>query len=159
MFGELTWIKLGAAIAALLVAFTSGWVTNGWRWNNTALKLAAAQTQARIDAEQKSRKQELALQAAADTARNTKDAEINIIRSQLDAALVSLRERPLRSANVPGAAGTSAPATGAQLSREDAEFLAREAARADQLIVELRACVTTYDSAKSRSRLMQNNQN
>ena len=68
MFGELTWIKLGAAVAALLVAFTSGWIINGWRWNNTALKLAAAQTKALIDAERKSRKQELALQAAADAA-------------------------------------------------------------------------------------------
>ena len=144
MFGQLTWVKLGAVVAALLVAFTSGWVINGWRWNDTALKLAAAQTQARIDAEQKSRNQELALQAAADTARNTKDAEINIIRSQLDAALVSLRERPLRSANVPGAAGTSAPATGAQLSREDAEFLAREAARADAVVAELNACHAIY---------------
>ena len=152
MFGELTWIKLGATVAALLVAFTSGWIINGWRWNNTALKLASAQTQALIDAEQKSRNQELALQAAADNARNTKDAEITIIRSQLDAALVSLRERPLRTANVPGAAGACPPATGAQLSREDAEFLAREAARADAVAAGLKACHTTYEAATVRLR-------
>ena len=148
MFGELTWIKLGAIVAALLVAFTSGWIINGWRWNNTALILAAAQTQARIDAEQKSRTQELALQAAADTARSTKDAEITIIRSQLDAALVGLRERPLRGANLPGAAGTCPPATGAQLSREDAEFLAREAARADAVVSGLKACHYVYELAR-----------
>ena len=147
MFGELTWIKLGAAVAALLVAFTSGWIINGWRWNNTALKLAAAQTKALIDAERKSRKQELALQAAADAARSTKDAEITIIRNQLDAALVSLRERPLRGANLPGAAGTCPPATGAQLSREDAEFLAREAARADAVVAELNYCRLNYENA------------
>ena len=148
MFGQLTWIKLGAALAALLVAFTSGWVINGWRWNNTALKLAAAQTQARIDAEQKSRTQELALQTAADTARNTKDAEITIIRSQLDAAIVSLRERPLRGSNLPGTAGTCPPATGAQLSREDAEFLAREAARADAVVAGLIYCKAAYEKAR-----------
>ena len=148
MFGELTWIKLGAAVAALLVAFTSGWIINGWRWNNTALKLAAAQTKALIDAERKSRKQELALQAAADAARSTKDAEITIIRNQLDAALVSLRERPLRGANLPGAAGTCPPATGAQLSREDAEFLAREAARADAVVSGLKACQSVYELAR-----------
>ena len=148
MFGELTWIKLGAVIAALLVAFTSGWTINGWRWNNASLKLAAAQTQARLDAEHKSRQQELKLQAAADAARNTRDAEITIIRSQLDAALVSLRERPLRSADVPGAAGTCPPATGAQLSREDAEFLAREAARADKVIAELYACHAEYTAVR-----------
>lgn len=147
MFGELTWIKLGAAIAALLVAFTSGWIINGWRWNNAALKLVAAQTQARIEAEQKSRNRELALQAAADNARNTKDAEMAIIRSQLDAALVSLRERPLRSANLPGPAGACPAATGAQLSREDAEFLAREAARADAIAAGLKACHLLYNTA------------
>ena len=149
MFGELTWIKLGAAMAALLVAFTSGWIINGWRWNNTALKLAAAQTQARIDAEKQTRHQELALQAAADTARSTKDAEITIIRSQLDAALGSLRERPLRGANLPGAASTCRPATGAQLSREDAEFLAREAARADAVVARLNYCYGTFEIARS----------
>ena len=150
MFGELTWIKLGAAVAALLVAFTSGWIINGWRWNNTALKLAVEQTQARIDAEQKSRNQERALQAAADTARSNKDAEITIIRGQLDAALVSLRERPLRGANLPGAPGACPPATGAQLSREDAEFLAREAARADAVVANLNACHATYEAASER---------
>ena len=150
MFGQLTWVKLGAAIAALLVAFTAGWVINGWRWNNTALKLAAAQTQARIDAERHSRNQELALQAAADNARNTKDAEITIIRSQLDAALVSLRERPLRTANVPGAAGACPPATGAQLSREDAEFLAREAARADAVVASLTECYSVFSQLRRK---------
>ena len=148
MFGELTWIKLGAAVATLLVAFTSGWIINGWRWNNTALKLAAAQTQARIDAEKQSRNKELALQAAANAARSAKDAEITIIRSQLDAALISLRERPLRSANLPSPAGACPPATGAQLSREDAEFLAREAARADKVIAELYACHAAYTAVR-----------
>lgn len=90
------------------------------------------------------------MQAAADNARNIKDAEITIICSQLDAALVSLRERPLRSANVPGAACTCAPATGAQLSREDAEFLAREAARADAAIANLIACNKTYELIKAK---------
>ena len=150
MFGELTWIKLGAAIAALLVAFTSGWIINGWRWNNTGLKLAASQIQARIDADEKSRNQERALQAAADNARNIKDAEITIIRSQLDAALVELRERPLRGANVPSTPGACPPATGAQLSREDAEFLAREAARADEVIASLKACHAAYTAVKAR---------
>ena len=151
MFGQLTWMKLGAVVAALLVAFTSGWIINGWRWNNTALKLAAAQTQARIDAEKQTRNQELALQAAADTARSTKDAEITIIRSQLDAALVSLRERPLRSANLPGAASACPPSTGAQLSREDAEFLAREAARADAVVASLHECYSIFNRSRTAS--------
>ncbi len=149
MFGELTWVKLGAAIATMLVAFTSGWIINGWRWNNVALKLADAQTQARIDAEQKSRNQERVMQAAADNARNIKDAEIEIIRSQLDAALVSLRERPLRRANVPSTPGACPPATGAQLSREDAEFLTREAARADRIVAELNNCHLTHELSTS----------
>ena len=59
-----------------------------------------------------------------------------------------MRERPLRGANVPGTAGACPPATGAQLSREDAEFLAREAARDDAVVARLKACHQVYSDAK-----------
>ena len=78
-----------------------------------ALKLAVAQSKARIDAEQKSRSQELALQAAVDAATSTKVGKITIIRSQRDAALVSLRGRSLRGVNLPNTAGTYPYTTGA----------------------------------------------
>lgn len=64
--------------------------------------------------------------------------------------LGSLQARPARppetadsgrSAATNGATGFG---TGAQLYREDAEFLAREAARADQIRLALSACTTQY---------------
>ena len=48
--------------------------------------------------------------------------------------------------------GACPAATGAQLSREDAEFLAREAARADAVVAGLKACQTTYRAATDRIR-------
>ena len=108
----------------LFAAFSTGWIINGWRWNTTAQKLAVAQTKARIDAEQKSRSQELALQAAVDAATSTKVAEITIILRQRDAAFVSLHGRSLRGVNLPNTAGTYPHTTGAQLSRVDAVILA-----------------------------------
>ena len=148
MYAEPTWIIFGPTIAVLLVAFTSGWCINGWRWNYAAPKPADARSHTQINAEEKFRNQKLALQAATDNARNIKNVEIKRIRCQRDTALVSLRERPLRVANVPVAGGACPPATGAQLSCEDAGFLAREVARADQVVSKLVACQVTYDAAR-----------
>ena len=46
--------------------------------------------------------------------------------------------------------GACPAATGAQLSRQDAEFLAREAARADSVVVSLKACHQVYGTAEER---------
>jgi hypothetical protein len=49
---------------------------------------------------------------------------------------------------MPNAPGVAKGATGAELSREDAGFLTREAARADALRAELNYCYQMYDEAK-----------
>ena len=60
------------------------------------------------------------------------------VSADLANALVRLRKRPER---VPTAASSTCEGTtGAQLSAEDAEFLTREAARADELRAALSAC-------------------
>ena len=83
-------------------------------------------------------------QTAADEIRKAKDAQINAINNQLADALVSLRSRPSRAAetvNGPNCNGTG-------LYAEDADFLIREASRADQIRVALQACYNQYDSLK-----------
>ena len=83
-------------------------------------------------------------QAAADEIRKAKDAQIASINSQLADALVSLRNRPSRTAetvNGPNCNGTG-------LYAEDAEFLIREASRADQIRVALQSCYQQYDALK-----------
>lgn len=153
MFPQLILAKIAAVAAVVLVAFTTGWVVNGWRYKAEAAKVQAAYAKALSDAELASRAKEQSLQAAANAERSKKDAEINVVRSQLDAALVQLRNRPLRRADgVPGPAGVASPATGRELSREDAEFLTREAARAAEIDVELRNCYATYNAVRDRLR-------
>lgn len=89
---------------------------------------------------------------ASDTTRIEKDKadEISSLRADRDAALAELRNRPRRPA--PSATQSEADAedgpgaTGRQLYGEDAEFLVREAARADEIRAEVKACYAQYDS-------------
>lgn len=83
-------------------------------------------------------------QEAADRIRKEKDAQINSINSQLVDAVSQLRQRPNRAQN----AANGSCGTGATLSAEDAEFLVREAARADQIRAGLQACYQQYDAIK-----------
>ena len=83
-------------------------------------------------------------QADADKIRKDKDAQIKAINDQLVDAVSELRKRPSRSEQA--SAGQSC--NGASLSSEDAEFLIREAARADQIRVALKACYDQYESIK-----------
>ena len=90
------------------------------------------------------REKEHQYQADADKIRTEKDAQINAINSQLVDAIGELRKRPSRAEQT--ANGQSG--TGATLSAEDAEFLIREASRADQIRVGLDACYKQYDAIK-----------
>ena len=81
-------------------------------------------------------------QAAADQIRKQKDAQIASINNQLVDAVSQLRNRPSRTQSAANGQG----GTGATLSAEDAEFLIREAARADQIRTGLDACYKQYDA-------------
>ena len=81
-------------------------------------------------------------QAATDQIRKEKDAQIASINAQLVDAIGELRKRPSRTQ----AASNGQGGTGATLFAEDAEFLIREAARADQIRTGLEACYKQYDS-------------
>jgi hypothetical protein len=90
------------------------------------------------------REKEHEYQAATDEIRKAKDAQINNINSQLVDAISELRKRPSRSEQ----AANGQSGTGATLSAEDAEFLVREASRADQIRIGLDACYKQYDAIK-----------
>ena len=81
-------------------------------------------------------------QAAADQIRKEKDAQIASINNQLLDAVSQLRSRPNRAQDT----ANGQDGTGRALSAEDAEFLVREAARADLLRSSLQACYAQYDS-------------
>ena len=90
------------------------------------------------------REKEHQYQADADKIRKDKDAQIQVINNQLVDAISSLRKRPSRAEQ----AATGQSGTGATLSAEDAEFLIREAARADKIRVGLESCYAQYDAIK-----------
>jgi len=90
------------------------------------------------------REKEHQYQADADKIRTEKDAQIKAINNQLVDAISELRKRPSRAEQ----AANGQSGTGATLSAEDAEFLIREASRADQIRIGLEACYKQYDSIK-----------
>ena len=129
----LTYIKLGAAVAALLLAMYLGYSFEHSRF--VAYKATIVSETATT---------EKAHQAAADKIEKEKNAQIASINNQLVDAISELRKRPSRAQSASNGQG----GTGATLSAEDAEFLTREAARADQIRTGLNACYKQYDALK-----------
>jgi len=130
--------KLIAYIVAIVLTFFAGWTVNGWRYQ----KKEAAQ----IIAQEKAIQQKISQnQTATDQIRRDKDAQIKVINDQLANALVQLRSRPSRSSY---STNNGQDGTGRSLSAEDAEFLIREATRADKIRTALDACYKQYDAVR-----------
>lgn len=110
------------------------------------------QTQALQQAEAKFRATEQEWQASANQTTKAKDEKIVAISAQRDLALGELRNRPQRPASgpVPTPPGNCPSTTGAQLLRDDAEFLVRLAARADTIAAERDACYALQADLQSR---------
>jgi len=137
VFGSIQY-KLIACLVSVTLIFIAGWTINGWRYEKRIANERTAQ-------EKVIQQKEAANQLVADQIRKDKDAQINAINDQLANALVQLRSRPSRSqynSNI-GQDGT-----GRSLSAEDAEFLIREATRADKIRIALDACYKQYDEVK-----------
>ena len=118
-------------------------------WDQERAQLAEEHAKAMAAAREK----EQALQANADQLRQEKDNEIRTINARAAAVADSLRKRPARAeaGTVSSTTSPGCPApvcTGAGLSREDAEFLAREAARADELRSALNQCLKQYQTLR-----------
>ena len=96
---------------------------------------------------------QIELQQSFDNIQKDKDAKIKNLNARVASLTRSLQERPSRpeSSGVPDNSRveeTPEGATGAQLYRQDGEFLAREAARAELIREELLTCYKSYDTAK-----------
>ena len=107
--------------------------------------------------QQIAREREKLMQQTADRLRQEKDRETRDLNSRVTALNNSLRDRPSRTANpvspvssAPSAGCAPTSCTGAGLSKEDGEFLAGEAARADQLRTLLKQCHAQYETLKQK---------
>ena len=98
-------------------------------------------TKYKLEQETETRQKEAEQQSATDQIRKDKDAQITAINSQLADALIQLRNRTSRAQ----ATNNGQNGTGSTLFAEDAEFLIREATRADQIRTVLDACYKQYD--------------
>jgi hypothetical protein len=127
MFG----VNIYAIIALVAVALFCGGFVNGCSYQQSK-------------AEKTIRDKERKYQAETDKIRKDKDDQIKAINNQLVDAVSELRKRPSRTAE----ASNGQSCNGASLFAEDAEFLIREAARADEMRVSLAACYKQYDAIK-----------
>ena len=101
-------------------------------------------TKYKLEQETQTRQKEVQQQTIADQIEKDKNAQIKAINNQLVNAISELRKRPNRSEN----ASIGQGGTGATLYAEDAEFLIREASRADTIRTGLDACYKQYDAIK-----------
>jgi hypothetical protein len=118
-------------------------------------KERAAQQAEYAAAQAAAREKEQSMQADADTLRKEKDREIRDLSARATALANSLRDRPTRPTTETSALSSttsngSAPpgCTGKELYRPDGEFLAREAARGDELRALLKQCRAQYEAIR-----------
>lgn len=97
-----------------------------------------------------------ALQSKLNSTQRSKQDEVKKLQSTLTTLRSSLHERPDRtpdsasnSTNPTSETGSPKGATGLQLSKLDAEFLAGYASLASELQIELKACVTDYENTRN----------
>jgi hypothetical protein len=139
-------IAEGTAVLVLFaILFAVGWTAQGWRMDAEIATIKAEQSKAAAEAVAATRFKEQVANNAANKIRKQKDEEVAVIRAKLDAALIQLRDRPQRAGartvpSTPSCNSSPQGADGTQLYREDAEFLTREAARADEIRAALKQC-------------------
>ena len=152
MFGPIV-LRVLPYIGVFAAALALGWQVNGWRLNTKIEALEASYARQYAAAQQKARQTEQSMQAAADKLRRDKDAQINSLNTRvrtLTAQLQSRPQRPSTSSITPDArlGLTASGCSGAELYREDGEFLIREAARADTLREGYRQCTQQYETVR-----------
>ena len=95
-------------------------------------------------AEKTIRDKEHQYQSDADQIRKDKDVQIKVINTQLIDAVSQLRSRSSNATKTINGQDCN----GATLSAPDAEFLIREAARADEIRIGLQTCYKQYEAIK-----------
>ena len=146
-------------IAGSVLAVVCAYGTGHWQGDNAG----QAKVQAQWDREKAkqmaeyaenmriAREKEQALQQGANNLREEKDRELKKVADTNRILLGSLRNRPERPAEgsaVSSTASACSGATGAQLAKGDAEFLAGYSADAASLKAALDQCVKQYESLR-----------
>jgi len=154
---------LRLAIASVIVVALSAGV---WKIRHDGVVVGRLEVQTKWDADrsqlaaqsyrlaEKMTRDTVDLQAKADRAIEVKNDKIRALNTAVASVLASLHDRPDRPAagSTPDAATAQSSCTGASLYRPDAEFLIREAGRADVIRLDLLQCQSAYAAAQSTLR-------
>ena len=147
-------VKIALALVVISAAYF---------WHLSEVKIAVSEAVTQIEAQvsresfklkERSLNAKIELEQKFDNIQKEKNAKIQTLNARVASLTRSLQERPNRPepSGVPNSTGIeeSKPgATGAQLYRQDGEFLAGEAARAELIKEELLTCYKSYDTAKA----------
>ena len=118
-------------------------------WNKDKLRIAQEEKATLVY----SIKESKVLQSHSDKIQGEKDARIKAINAKLSDSLSQLHDRPSRDTPIADSGSVAEPAkgcTGANLLREDAQFLTRDSARADRINVLLLECQDKYNDVRDR---------
>ena len=133
-------------------AYTRGQKVVQGAWDAENLSIASQAAQALATATKISDD----LKTKSDQLQKAKNATIAKLNTDLSDALNRLHDRTARpgAGSVPSdpTTGPAASCTGAQLYRDDAALLVREASRADRLLVDLGQCQDQYNAARAAIR-------
>ena len=140
------WTIVRYLSVAVVCSAISATIT-AWRYDKELAELRETYAKELNIAYANARSKETQLRAEAAQIRRKKDDQIQHANARLESMLEQLRQRPTAS-SVSDPTRDCKAASGSELSREDAEFLAREATRADQLRSALEACYKQYDLLK-----------
>jgi hypothetical protein len=149
------WLEL--AIAAIIagacwygynVVYDRGAASVQIKWDKEKADVQAQSAKISADALETTK----TLAATIETQRSTTNAQISALNTSLSSAIAGLRQRPSRDSSggvpVDPSTGSAIGATGANLLRQDSEFLVRESARADNLRLQLIQCQASYRAAR-----------
>lgn len=141
------WLKLGSLAALIAVAI--GWhVLDKRNAVQSSVEAQRAMYTSLIQQEViRAQETSTSLLTSALKDLQTKEDEIKDINNKLSNALRRLQQRPSRE-DSSSDSRNSLSCTGAELLREDGEFLAREAARADRILKERDFYYEQYERAR-----------
>lgn len=142
--------KIIPIVGILAIGVALGWVTNGWRLNASIASLKASYAEDRGRVLQEARNREKSLLEASERLRKDRDAKVKNLNSKLQSVNAELQQRKKRDSRESTDTAACSGATGAELSREDAEFLARFAAEADAVVENLNYCIAQYESIRKQ---------
>jgi hypothetical protein len=135
-------------VGILAIGVALGWVTNGWRLNASIASLKASYAEDRGRVLTEARNRDRSLLEASERLRKDRDAKVKDLNRKLQSVNAELQQRKERDSRESTNTTACSGATGAELSRQDAEFLVREATRADEVVVQLNYCIAQYNKLR-----------